>query len=77
MSALLKRNVLQQCLLEARVMSCSSNSCFKKFLHGPRRMRVRKSEQFKQLLRMNLVTDIVLYCKVLVSFRDPTYVTNM
>ena len=31
MSALLKRNVLQQYLLEARVMSCSSNSCYKKF----------------------------------------------
>ena len=36
---------------------------------------MRKSEQFKQLLRMNLVTGIVLYCKVLVSCRDPTYVT--
>ena len=75
MSVLLKCSVLQQYLLEARVMSCSSNSCYKKFLQGLRRMRVRKSEQFKQLLRMNLVTGIVLYCKVLVSCRDSTYVT--
>ena len=38
-------------------------------------MRARKSEQFIQLLRMNLVTGIVLYCKVLVSCRGPTYLT--
>ena len=31
MSALLKHNVLQQYLLEARVMSCYSNSYYKKF----------------------------------------------
>ena len=74
MSALLKCNVLQQYLLEARVMSCSSNSCYK-VLQGLTRMRARKSEQFIQLLRMNLVTGIVLYCKVLVSCRGPTYVT--
>ena len=36
---------------------------------------MRKSEQFKQLLRMSLVTGIVLCCKVLVSCRDPTCVT--
>ena len=58
MSALLKCNVLQQYLLEARVMSCSSNSCYK-VLQGLTRMRARKSEQFIQLLRMNLVTGIV------------------
>ena len=74
MSALLKCNVLQQYLLEARVMSCSSNSCYK-VLQGLTRMRARKSEQFIQLLRMNLVTGIVLYCKVLVSCRGPAYVT--
>ena len=74
MSALLKCNVLQQYLLEARVMSSSSNSCYK-VLQGLTRMRARKSEQFIQLLRMNLVTGIVLYCKVLVSCRGPTYVT--
>ena len=46
-----------------------------KVLQGLRRMRVRKSEQFRQWLRISLVTGIVLYCKVLVSCRDPTYVT--
>ena len=74
MSALLKCNVLQQYLLEARVMNCSSNSCYK-VLQGLTRMHARKSEQFIQLLRMNLVTGIALYCKVLVSCRGPTYVT--
>ena len=34
-----------------------------------------KSKQIKQLLRKSLVTGIVLYCKVLISCRNPTYVT--
>ena len=38
-------------------------------------MVLRKSEQFKQLLRMSLVTGIDFFCKVLVFCRDPTYVT--
>ena len=74
MSALLKCNVLQQYLLEARARSCSSNSCYKSFARSYEN-GARKSEQFIQLLRMNLVTGIVLYCKVLVSCRGPTYVT--
>ena len=74
MSTLLTHNVLLQNLLEAGVTSCSSNSYYK-ILQGLRRMHVRKSEQFKQLLRMSLVTGIVLYCKVLISCQDPTYVT--
>ena len=34
-----------------------------------------EEQKIPNLMRMNLVTGIVLYCKVLASCRGPTYVT--
>ena len=51
MSALLKRQVLQQYLLEARVMSCSSNSYYKKFC------KVLRECELENLNNLNVTED--------------------
>ena len=74
-STLLTQNVLQQRLREAGIKSCFSNSCSEKFCNVLAEDVWRISQQLKQLPRTSLVMGIVLYCKVLISCRDPTCVS--
>ena len=74
-STLLTLNSLQQRLREPSVKSCFSNNCSEKFDKVLGEYVWGISKQFKRLLRTSLVTCKALYCKVLISCRDTTYVS--